>query len=189
MRTLRSLVPLACAATLALVHAHTHAAPDAERAPTVFAPAWDALVGRWVDEPPATPRHSTDPPAAEGRATIDYDLDGRVLVRRRTTDIPAMNGRPPLHHEEVMTIYPAPDGRNAEAMAFDNEGHVTHFAATWSSDERTLVLLSFPEERAPRVKLTWRFEDPDTLVQEIEAAPAGSVAFKRYDAGVAKRQR
>ncbi len=157
-----------------LVVSHALAAP-AEHPPTVFAPAWDALVGRWAGEGP------------DGVATIGYELDGRILVRRHVADLPAGGGRPSSHHEDLMTIYPAPDGRNAEAMYFDSESHVVRYAATWSSDERTVVFLSFPEEGTPRLRLTWHFDEPGVLSQVIEAAPAGGVQFRRFEAGTLKR--
>lgn len=187
MRPPRHRLPAAgLAACLALLAAAGAVCAD-DHPPTVFAPPWDALVGRW--EGVIADRGAPEGVAARETATIGYELDGRVLTLRQVSDVPAMQGRPPLHHEELMEIYPAPDGRNAEAMDFDSEGHVVHYAATWSSDERTVVFLSFPEDRAPRMKLTWQFVDADTLERRVEVAPNGSVAFKGYPAGVLRRQR
>jgi len=152
-----------------------------ERAPTVFAPAWDALVGRWIgidDGRPGT---------ASGATSFEYELDGRVLTRRNVVDYPGSNGRAGVHHEDLMTIHPAPDGRDAEAMYYDNEGHVIHYAATWSSDEHVLVMLSLPDAGAPRFKLTFTFEQFDRLAVVFEIAPPGSVEFRRYVGGTMRR--
>ena len=86
-----------------------------------------------------------------------------------------------------MTIYPAPDGLHAEAMYFDNEGHVIHYAATWASDGRSLVMLSFPEDGAPRYRLTWSFAGLDKLALKFDIAPPGSTAFASYAGGVLQR--
>jgi hypothetical protein len=154
----------------------------AERAPTVFAPVWDGLVGRWLGE-----GDTKDARGVQGAASFAYELDGRVLTRRNVADYPPANGRAGLHHEDLMTIYPAPDGLHAEAMYYDNEGHVIHYAATWASDGRSVVLLSFPEENAPRFRLTWRFIGLDRLATDFDVAAPGSADFKRYAGGVLVR--
>ena len=66
---------------------------------------------------------------------------------------------------------------------------MVHYAATWASDERSVVFLSFPEDGAPRLKLTWHFDDADALSQVVEVAPAGTVAFRRFEAGTMRRVR
>ena len=183
-----TLTRFAAACTLALSFgasaADAPAAPltPAERAPTVFAPVWDALVGRWLGDGEATGTKGV-----KGAASFAYELDGRVLTRRNVADYPPSNGRPGPHHEDLMTIYPAPDGMHAEAMYYDNEGHVIHYAATWASDGRSLVLLSFPEENAPRLRLTWKFAGPDRLAMDFDGAPPGTVDFKSYAGGVLTR--
>ena len=184
-----------CAAALGLVAApcaraqvynDEHPAPlsRAERPPVVFAPVWDSLVGRWLGQGDAA---SPDKGGVTGAASFAYDLDGRVLVRRNVADYPATKGHAGLHHEDLMTIYPAPDGLHAEAMYFDNEGHVIHYAATWASDGRSLVMLSFPEDGAPRYRLTWSFVGLDKLALKFDVAPPGSTAFASYAGGVLQR--
>jgi hypothetical protein len=180
---------LVVAASASIGPAAVAATPQPEHAPTVFAPSWDALVGRWLDavrEGDDTAARDAPVPSS-GAATFAYELDGRVLLRRHVTDLPASHGRPALHHEDLMTIYPAPDGRNAEAMYYDSEGHVVHYAATWSTDERTVVFLALPEDGTPRLKLTWHFDDVDTLEQVVEVAPPGGVTFRRFDGGTLYR--
>jgi hypothetical protein len=184
-----------CAAALGLavatgaraqVYNDEHPAPlsAAERPPVVFAPVWDSLVGRWLGQGDAA---SPAEGAVTGAASFAYDLDGRVLVRRNVADYPATKGHAGLHHEDLMTIYPAPDGLHAEAMYYDNEGHVIHYAATWASDGRSLVMLSFPEDGAPRYRLTWRFAGLDKLALTFDVAPPGSTAFASYAGGVLQR--
>jgi hypothetical protein len=178
---------------VAAMGAHAAGAPApltaAERPPVVFAPEWDALIGRWLGQGEAGAANGTAPGPRElaGAASFGYELDGRVMTRRNVADYPPANGRAGRHHEDLMTIYPAPDGRNAEAMYYDNEGHVIHYAATWASDGRSLVMLSFPAEGEPRYRLTWRFVGFDRLVLTFDVAPPGSVEFASYAGGLMRR--
>jgi hypothetical protein len=187
-------VGLACSATAQaddrrVPHTDEHPAPlsAAERPPVVFAPVWDALIGRWLGQGGTASADGTGVAGVTGAASFDYELDGRVLVRRNVADYPTAKGRPGLHHEDLMTIYPAPDGLHAEAMYYDNEGHVIHYAATWASDGRSLVLLSFPEDGAPRYRLTWTFAAFDKLSLTFDIAPAGTADFSSYAGGTLQR--
>ena len=139
-----------------------------------FAPEWDALVGRWFGD---------GAPGTFASATFRYELGGRVLTRRGIARDAATGAR----HEDLMTIYPAPDGRGAEAMYHDRDGHVIHYAATWSHDGRSLVMLSVPEPGSPRYRLTWRLDDADTLVTSLEIAPPDTEAFAGHSGGTLMR--
>jgi len=153
-----------------------------ERPPPAFAPQWDAFVGRWRGEGDGLPWHGVG-----GAAIFAYELDGRVLTRRSVVDYPGEAGREGVHHEDLIQVYPAPGGIDAEAMYYDNEGHVIHYAATWTSDARTLVLQSLSEEDAPRYRQTWRFEDDDTLRLDFDVAGPGSAEFTHCASGTLRR--
>jgi hypothetical protein len=86
-----------------------------------------------------------------------------------------------------MTFYPGPDGRDADVMYHDRDGHVIHYVATWSDDGRTLMMLSVPEAGAPRYRLAWRLDGDHTLVTTLEIAPAGSEAFASRSGGTLTR--
>jgi hypothetical protein len=139
-----------------------------------FGSEWDTLVGRWFGD--------ADMPDAFACATFRYELGGRVLTRRGLAREPGTGAR----HEDLMTIYPAADGSGAEAMYHDRDGHVIHYVATWSDDRRSLVMLSVPEPDAPRYRLTWRLDEPDTLETCLEIAPDGD-AFARHSGGMLAR--
>jgi len=176
------LAALACCAAAHAADAPSAPLTPAERAPTAFAPVWDALVGRWLGD-----GGTQDASGVKGATSFAYELDGRVLTRRNVADYPPAGGHAGRHHEDLMTIYPAPDGQHAEAMYYDNEGHVIHYAATWASDGRSLVMLSFPEDGAPRFRLTYRFVGLDRLAIDFDVAPPGTVDFKGYAGGVLAR--
>jgi hypothetical protein len=146
---------------------------DEPVAATSFAPEWDALVGRWFGD---------GTPGSFESAYFRYELGGRVLTRRGIA-----HDADGARHEDLMTIYPAADGRDAEVMYHDRDGHVIHYAVTWSADRRGLVLLSLPEAGAPRYRLTWRLDGADTLVTSLEIAPPGSEAFAGHSGGTLMR--
>src|SRR5262249_47639053 len=113
-----ALAALACCAAAQAADAPSAPLAPAARAPTAFAPVWDALVGRWLGD-----GGTQDANGVKGATSFAYELDGRVLTRRNVADYPPAGGRAGRHHEDLMTIYPAPDGQHAEAMYYDNEGH------------------------------------------------------------------
>jgi hypothetical protein len=145
-----------------------------ETAASGFAPEWDALVGRWFGD---------GAPGIFASATFRYELGGRVLTRRGIARDAATGAR----HEDLMTIYPAADGRDAEAMYHDRDGHVIHYAATWSRDGRSLVMLSVPEPGSPRYRLTWRLADADTLATSLQIAAPDTEGFADHSGGILMR--
>jgi len=146
------------------------AAPASSR----FAPPWDALVGRWIDR--------GEGGAIRGIVTFAYALDGQMLVRRGAL-VPQEQGL----HADLMLITPAPDGRGADGLYHDSEGHVIAYAATWTDDGRGLDLVSEPEAGAPSYRQAWRFDDPDTLRVAFDFAAAGGGALARHAEGVLRR--
>jgi hypothetical protein len=48
-------------------------------------------------------------------------------------------------------------------------------------------MLSFPEDGAPRCRLTWSFVGFDPLAPTFDIAPPGSVTFARYAGGTMRR--
>jgi len=73
------------------------------------------------------------------------------------------------------------------AIYFDNEGHVIPYAVT-STDE-AIILVSDPEQSAPRFRTTyWKVEN-GTVITRFEIAPPGSPdGFAVYVEGSAKRK-
>ena len=156
------------------------AAPRApgERASQDFAPAWDALLGRWLGE--------ADGPAsaAEGLvATFDYELDGGVLTHRAQASAPP--GVTP--YEVLMTFFPRPGGREADAVRFDNSGQALDLAGAWSADGRNLEMSSQPQADEPCWRLTWHFVDHDIVDTRLETAAAGTDAFLLHERGTLRR--
>ena len=140
------------------------------------------LVGSWRGE------GSGQPGTGNGRDAFRFDLDGRVLVRRSHAEYPPSAGRPAVVHDDLMVVYPAPDGRALEAVYFDNEGHVIRYEGAVSPDGRRAVFTSAARPGAPRFRLTYAAISPDLVDVTFEIAPPGAPeAFKPYVSGRSRR--
>lgn len=169
---------IATLALLSLLAAPPSPAANAEaaRAEVPFGPAWQALVGAWTGEGDGSPG------AGAGSASFRFELEGRVLVRRSTSDYPAAEGRPAVHHEDLL-VFHSPAGGTASADYWDNEGHVIRYAATWSADGKVLTLVSDGAGGGPRYRLVYGFPVPNRATVSFEVAPPGSDTFRKYVSG------
>src|SRR5580704_8878237 len=70
------------------------------------------LIGTWVSE--------AKPGEGSGRFSFEPELQGKVLVRRNVANVPAVQGRAALKHEDLMIVYPDPRSRQIRASYFDN---------------------------------------------------------------------
>ncbi|MCE1203351.1 MAG: hypothetical protein LWW79_01925 [Holophagaceae bacterium] len=154
------LLPLAIVASLG---AQSPAAPDP------FS-GLRFLTGEWAGEGDGKPG------ASSGGALFRFELDGKVMVRRSLADIPAVNGRPASHHEDLMTVFE--ESGQLRALYVDNEGHVIRYLVSVRPDGATFTSEPAP---GPRFRLTY-LKKPDSLVTlRFEIAPPGKPeAFATY---------
>lgn len=147
---------------------------------------WDAfrfLVGDWVGEGAGAPGEAT------GGFSFSFDLEGKILVRRNRADYPATKDRPAFSHTDLMVIYPEADGQAMRAIYFDNEGHVIHYAFSFSKDQTTVTFLSNPSPSAPRFRLTYNKAKNDSMTFRFDIAPPGKPeAFSKYLEGSLHRK-
>ena len=169
---LRSLV-------LAQASAAVQPAPVAQAAP--FGAQWTAIIGTWSGE------GQGQSGVSGGESSFAFELAGHVIVRRSYADYPAAEGRPAVHHEDLLVIYPEGGATGARAAYFDNEGHVIEYAASWSSDGETLTLWSDARQGAPRFRLTYHLLPPERMSVAFDIAPPGTEAFAPYVGGVLHR--
>jgi hypothetical protein len=141
------------------------------------------LLGEWVGE------GSGRPGEGKGQFSLTPDLQGKILVRKNRADYPAAGGRPALHHEDLMIIYPTEDGKEHKAIYFDSEGHVVQYAASFSQDEQTLTMVSDARPSSPRFRLSYTRQAEGRVGIKFEMAPPGKPdAFKTYLNGSARRK-
>ena len=150
--------------------------------PDVWAP-WQFLMGRWAAAGSGEP--------GEGKGTFSFalELQGKILVRRSRLDFPATPDHAAFAHEDLMIIYPESGTTPNRAIYFDSEGHVIHYAATFSEQGKVLTFLSEASPQTPRQRLTYYPAESGTLKVKFEIAPPGKPeAFVTHVEGVAHRK-
>lgn len=145
--------------------------------------AWRFLLGEWAAEGGGKPGQGS------GTFSFNFDLQGKIVVRRNRADYPATKDRPAYSHEDLMVIYPEPGGTLSRAIYFDNEGHVIQYSAQFAGDKKTVTLLSDPVPSAPRFRLTYTTGKDGALHIKFEIAPPNRLdSFSTYLEGVAHRK-
>lgn len=109
------------------------------------------------------------PGQGEGSFTFSLDLDGNVLVRKRSTSFPDSKDRPAFTHFDWTFHYQEMDGKHA--IYFDNEGHTIHYEIENKQDE--LVLTSPVIPGAPRFRFTYIKKSASELLMRFEMTPPG----------------
>ncbi len=148
---------------------------------------WDSfrfLLGEWIGEGTGTPGEGT------GAFSFSFDLEGNILVRKNRADYPATKDKAAYSHTDLMVMYREGDGGDSlKAIYFDNEGHVIHYAVSFSKDQNTLTFLSDPSPSSPRFRFIYSKATPDRLTLEFDIAPPGKPeAFSKYIDGSAHRK-
>ena len=140
--------------------------------------AWEPfefLIGTWTGEGGGGPGEGT------GGFSFQYELDGKVLVRKNRAEYPKTKDRPAASHEDLMIIYHESPGGPFRAEYFDTEGHVIHYAINFSKDHDRIEFLSDAGAPGPRYRLTNRRTGKDSISIKFEIAPPGKPdAFTTY---------
>ena len=124
-----------------------------------------------------------------GAFSFQFELQGTVLVRRNVADYPATAQKPAAHHEDLMVIYNDPQAKRLQAMYFDNEPHVIHYAVEATADGDTVTFVSDEAASQPRFRLTYRKTGDDTVAGKFEIAPPGKAdEFANYMEWTAQRK-
>ncbi len=140
------------------------------------------LLGTWVGVGHGTPGEGA------GSFTFELELGGTTLVRRSHSTYPATVDRPAATHEDLMVIYA--EAGALRALYVDNEHHVIHYDAAWTTTPPTVTLTSTVQPHAPRYRFIYRWVDRETVNGRFEVAPPDSPdAFRLYIEGDARRVR
>jgi hypothetical protein len=142
--------------------------------PTPKKPDWTPLkflAGHWNADP------NPNEPGATGSSDFRFDLDGSILVRDNRADYPPQNGKPALHHRDLMVIY-AVDSSGLKATYWDNEPHTIYYDVTVGAPGE-VSFVTYPDTRGPRFRLLYkRISDTSVSGHFDIAAPGGE--FKTY---------
>lgn len=135
------------------------------------------LVGEWKGEGDGQPGQSS------GAATYRFELEGKVMVRRNHASMPAANGRPASHHEDLMTLFT--EGGQLKAIYFDNEGHIIRYAVAATPDGVTFTSEAAP---GPRFRLSYIRKSENLVNLRFEVAPPNKPeAFSTYIEAVTRK--
>jgi hypothetical protein len=138
--------------------------------------ALEPLVGQWEGEGAGQPGATKGAPFE-----FRFELEGRLLVRRSSSDYPAHDGRKASHHEDLLVIWA--DEAKLFAKYWDNEGHVIDYAVTHTGSH-----VQFLSSGAPAFRLIYELVEKDSLKIEFGISPAGKPdGFKTYLSGTARR--
>jgi len=89
-------------------------------------------------------------------------------------------------HSDLLYIYPASTGAALEAIYFDNEGHVIHYAVS-TPKPGTVVFLSDPAQPGPQYRLSYTFLD-GVMTGQFEMKMPSQTEFASYLEWSGKRQ-
>jgi hypothetical protein len=89
-------------------------------------------------------------------------------------------------HSDLLYIYPAATGQSFEAIYFDNEGHVLHYAIS-TPKPGTAVFLSDPAQPGPQYRLSYTFVD-GVMSGQFEMKMPTQTDFTSYLEWSGKRQ-
>jgi hypothetical protein len=89
-------------------------------------------------------------------------------------------------HSDLLYIYPAATGQSLEAIYFDNEGHVLHYAVS-SPKPGAAIFLSDPAQPGPQYRLSYTFLD-GVMNGQFEMKMPSQTDFTSYLEWSGKRQ-
>jgi hypothetical protein len=139
------------------------------------------LIGSWSGD------GSGNPGEGKGDFTFSLDLQDHILVRHNRSDYPATESHPAFSHTDLMIIYPA-SNHPANAIYFDNEGHIIQYSVYLSENKNTVIFISDSSDSAPRFRLTYMALSADSLLITFEIAPPGKPGeFSVYLTGSVKK--
>lgn len=126
---------------------------------------WNFLLGEWI----AADSSGVPGQASKGSFSLSPELNGAVLVRKNHAEYPPAGGRPAIVHDDLMIIYR--EAGATKAFYDDSEGHVIHYAVTFSPDKKRIVFLSEKGTGTPQYRLTYEDLQPGTAKVLFEIAP------------------
>jgi nitrobindin-like protein len=123
------------------------------------------LIGHW------TGQGSGQPGVGAGAFTFALDLQGQILVRKSFAEYPAAGGKPAYRHDDLLIVYREGPSRQLQAVYFDNEGHVIHYAVEAATNR--VVFTSQGARSEARYRMTYSSARAGELSFQFEVAEAG----------------
>jgi hypothetical protein len=140
------------------------------------------LVGSWEAR--------TTGGVAQAQASAGYafrlELRDHILARHSRTGACSAPDDFNCQHSDLLYIYPTGNGSAFEAIYFDNEGHVIHYAVTIPKPGNA-VFLSDPAQPGPQYRLTYTYLE-GLMSGQFELKMPGQTEFTSYLEWNGKRQ-
>jgi hypothetical protein len=143
---------------------------------------WNFLLGEWQG------LGSGGPGGGRGGCSFAFELDKNILVRKNWAEYPPKPGESSgVSHEDLLIIYPAPDGKSFRAIYFDNEGHAIEYPlVSFPATGEGVTLESAAGGPGPRFRLVYQLKPDGTLENLFLIAPPGG-EFKQYVSGLLEK--
>jgi len=110
------------------------------------------LLGSW--------KAKTTGGVAQAQVSASYsfrlELRDHVLARHSRSGSCSAPDDFDCQHSDLLYVYPASTGAALEAIYFDNEGHIIHYAVS-TPKPGTVVFLSDPAQPGPQYRLSYTF--------------------------------
>jgi hypothetical protein len=127
---------------------------------------------------------------AQAQASAGYafrlELRDHVLARHSRSGSCSASDDFDCLHSDLLYVYPASTGAALEAIYFDNEGHIIHYAVS-TPKPGTVVFLSDPVQPGPQYRLSYTFL-AGVMSGQFEMKTPGQTEFTSYLEWSGKRQ-
>ena len=141
---------------------------------------WNWLIGEWVGE------GSGIPGQGGGSFSFNFDLEKNILVRKSHSEYPAAKDKPEIIHNDLMVVYPEGTGTPGKAIYFDNEGHVIHYAISYT--DKSIQFTSDKNNNSPIFRLTYTLVDKSSVNVKFEMSK-DEEKFITYIEGKSKKKK
>jgi hypothetical protein len=138
---------------------------------------FEFLLGEWSGTGGGRPGE-----AMAGSTSFSADLDGKIMVRKSRAEFASGTA-----HQDLMIVYPLAGDSSFQAVYFDNEGHVIHYAVSFPAVGPAAAFESKTAANEPRFRLVYERGAEDELTVEFLIAPPGG-SFKSYTKGALKKK-
>jgi hypothetical protein len=144
---------------------------------------WNFLLGEWRG------LGSGAPGEGQGGCSFGFELDKKILVRKNWAKYPPKPAESEgLSHEDLLIIYPPPEGKGFRAIYFDNEGHAIEYPlVSFPPTGEGVTLESAAGRPGPRFRLVYQLKPDGKLENFFLIAPPGG-EFKPYVSGLLEKK-
>jgi hypothetical protein len=121
---------------------------------------------------------------SKGHSTFTLEAGGNVLLRKDTTELFSVSGKPAGSFDQIMMIYPEAGAIHAD---YSDGTHVIHYVDADVVPGHSVTFVSAIRAGAPTFRLRYELTNPTMLAVTFEMAPPGSATFRPVATGTLTR--